>query len=145
MRLISRTGKNEDKRWLFSVYKTTLRHHIEETWGWDEKFQQKSFKKTLHPRNFRIISHDNVDCAAYVLVKRPDYYWLEMLLVSPEKQRQGIGKKIMNRVIEESQSAGLPLGLSIIKTNPVLGFYTSLGFVVFEEDDAVMKLRRAFK
>jgi len=144
MKFESRIANPEDKEWLFSLYVSTLKVFIDKTWGWNEEFQRNEFNSNLHPAHFIIISDKNEDVAAYVLMKREDHYWLEMLMVTPKRQKQGVGKWIMTRIIKKSSQMKLPLALSIMKINPVISFYTKLGFSVFEEDNDIVKLKRMY-
>jgi N-acetylglutamate synthase-like GNAT family acetyltransferase len=139
-----RVGNNKDKDWLFSLYVSTLKIFVEKTWGWNEGLQRDSFSSNLHPKKFIIVMDESEKIGAYVLIKKKDHCWLEMLMVTPERQRQGVGKRIMGKIISDSNLMEFPIGLSVMKINPVISFYTAFGFSVYEEDNEIVKLIRTY-
>ena len=136
-----RHGTQSDENWLYQLYCLTLRAPIEKTWGWDEQFQRNGFKSNLAPEKFNIIVVNGVDTGAYLVNEEEDHLWIEMLLIQPDMQRQGIGTKILQLLKVESQRRQKPIKLSAIKVNPAIQFYRRLGFVVYEEDDAFFKMQ----
>jgi len=145
MELEFRKGNNKDREWLFSLYSLTMKPHIEKTWGWNEEYQNDVFSTNLHPSKFIIISNIGVNVGAYLVDIDDDKLWLEMLLVKPEKQNKGIGSSIISRLKEQSVQMKLPLKLSVIKSNPVLPFYSELGFSVYDEDSDFFKMEWVLK
>jgi len=140
MELEFRDGIDNDKEWIFSLYVLTMKVHIERTWGWDDEFQKNIFRSNLHPTKFEIVSIKNANVAAFLAVEENDHLWLEMLLVYPDRQNEGIGKLIVNKLKKKSIDLKLPLRLSVIKVNPVISFYEKLGFLVYDENPDVYKL-----
>jgi ribosomal protein S18 acetylase RimI-like enzyme len=138
-----RQATQSDESWLYQLYCTTMRAYIEKTWGWDEQFQKNSFKSNLAPEKFNVIVIDGKDTGAYLVNEEDDHLWIEMLLIQPDVQRQGIGTKILQMLKVESQRLQKPIKLSAIKANPAIQFYRRLGFVVYEEDDAFFKMQWA--
>lgn len=136
----TRHAKDLDEAWLYDLYCTTMRAHIEETWGWDEAFQKNGFKTNLFPTKFDIIVVGQRDVGAYLMNEETDHYWLEMMLIAPEWQRKGLGGKIIRDLQEMAGKNGRPLKLSVIKVNPATVFYTRLGFEIYEEDQFFFKL-----
>lgn len=135
-----RQGSKSDEGWLYQLYCATMRVHIEKTWGWDEQFQRNGFIKHLSPEKFKIVVVKGNDAGAYLVTEEEDHFWLEMLLISPTNQNQGIGIRIINRLKNESRKSHKPLKLSVIKVNPAKQFYLRLGFEVYEQDDAFYKM-----
>ena len=136
-----RQGSPSDASWLYLLYCTTMRVHIENTWGWDEKFQRNGFKSNLPPEKFKIIALNEKDVGAFLVDEEPDHFWIEMLLVQPDMQGRGIGTKILKMLQVVSQKHQKPIKLSVIKTNPARHFYHRLGFQVYDEDDAFFKMK----
>jgi len=57
-----------------------------------------------------------------------------MLLIDSDWQRQGYGKQVIQQLLDQASSAGLPIKLSVLKNNPAFEFYQALGFIVENED-----------
>ncbi len=136
MNLQTRNGINLDKEWLYTLYCTTMKTYVEKTWGWDEDFQKNAFETHLLPERFHIVMKSSIDVGAYLIYDKGDHVWLEMLLINPEMQNQGIGSWIIHKLQNKSKEANKPLQLSVIKVNPVQSFYDGLGFSIYDEDDS---------
>jgi ribosomal protein S18 acetylase RimI-like enzyme len=134
-------GKSSDREWLYDLYKMTMLPFIEATWGWDEEFQNNGFNKYLKPADWKIITVDNEKVGGFVLVKKHDHYWLEMLIIKSEYQKKGIGSMVVSYIQSIAVNKSLPLKLSVIKANPVKTFYMKLGFIQYDEDVSFYKLQ----
>ena len=75
----------------------------------------------------------------------PEHYHLTNFAVSPDKQGQGVGKKLMNHVLAITDKAKLPVYLETSE-EANLGLYRRFDFEVVAEDEVassgVMKLSR---
>lgn len=142
MKLKIRDGRKKDKAWLFDLYYSTMKSFIEQTWGWNDEFQQHGFETNLRPEYFQVVTDEGIDVGAFLVVNKEDHLWLEMLLVEKNNQNDGIGTWVMECIIKESAERNLPIKLSVIKLNPAKFFYLGLGFSVYEEDDAFYRLER---
>lgn len=140
MDFIVRQAGISDEAWLYELYCSTMRAHIEKTWGWVEEFQVNGFKTNLHPTKFKIVVANGEDVGAYLVNDVSDHYWLEMLLVSFAIQRCGLGTAIISALQDASAKGGKPLRLSVLKVNPAKAFYTRMGFHVYDEDDSFFKM-----
>ncbi len=93
-----RRAQKTDMDWLYRTFKLTMQDYIAATWGWDELFQHHSFHDNLPPSSFTIASIEDFDIAAYGLLEKKDHFWLEMVLVLPEKQNAGVGSLLLKHV-----------------------------------------------
>ncbi|MDH6250763.1 ribosomal protein S18 acetylase RimI-like enzyme [Chryseobacterium sp. H1D6B] len=57
------------------------------------------------------------------------------LQIDPILQGKGIGKAILEDIIEEASKAQKPVLLSVLKTNKAQKLYFSLGFKIIDEDE----------
>ena len=68
--------------------------------------------------------------------KDPDVYRLHKLYSLPATQGKGVGKALLNAVIDRVRAAGKKvLELNVHRQNPALGFYQKMGFVIAYEID----------
>ena len=141
--LIERRARISDRAWLWDLYQDLLKKPITQQWGWDIEFQKKGFNTNLSYDKFKIISIDDEDVAAYILNEEPDHLYLKMLLVARPHQGKGIGRRIISTLIAISKARSLPIRLSVIKANPVDGFYLRQGFVETSEADGSTKFEFA--
>ena len=142
-RILFRKAEAEEMDWAYQLFKSGLQQYIEETWGWNELFQRHSFQVNLPASSFMIVSLDNEDIGGYCLKNKTDHLYLEMLLLTQHKQRQGLGTQIMQHVMSQAGKQGLPIQLSVLKNNPAHQFYRRLGFNVYAEDSFRYKMSSA--
>lgn len=129
-----RKGAKDDQDWLFDLFRLTMQNYIDKAWGWDELMQREGFVTSLPVRNFQILLCANERVGSYHLTDRADHLLLDMILVKPERQREGFGRYLMERIKENSRSRGKPLQLSVLKTNPAVQFHLASGFQLVEDD-----------
>lgn len=138
--LLVRSGTAKDQDWLFQLYRHTLHSAIDRTWGWDEWFQQQEFENKLPAEQFHICLYQGQRVAAWMVRDKPKFLWLEMLLVEPEWQNQGIGRWIVKQLQSDAHKLQKSIKLSIIKANPVKGFYVKMGFELYHSDEHFYKM-----
>ena len=69
------------------------------------------------------------------LERQDDRDWLDLIVVSPDFQRLGIGGNVMQRLLDDARSRGVALWLSVHRDNPARNLYERLGFTTEERDD----------
>jgi len=127
-RIVMRQGELADMAWLYQTFKQTMQSFIAQTWGWDELLQEHSFYENLPAKTFSIATVDQWDMGALNLREKADHLWLEMVLVLPEFQGQGIGRFMLEYAQEQARKAQKPLRLSVLKLNPAHSFYRHMRF-----------------
>jgi ribosomal protein S18 acetylase RimI-like enzyme len=83
----------------------------------------------------RIIVGDGVDIGWLQSAAHQDGLYLSQVYIVSAFQRQGIGARIMSRVIAEAAQANLPLKLDVVRINPALRLYQRLGFRITGEEE----------
>ena len=126
---------------VYFLYKALFQEHIEKIWGWDETWQQGNFAEEWQVAETRC-AYSGSRLAGYVQLKRePDHLYLLSVALGPDFQGRGIGRRIMLGFQEEAAHAGLPLRLSVFRTNlRALAFYKSLDFRVTAETEEFHRL-----
>ncbi|MDO8907155.1 MAG: GNAT family N-acetyltransferase [Pseudohongiella sp.] len=142
-RITFRKAEMEEMDWAYQLFKSGLQQYIAETWGWNELFQHHSFLANLPASSFIIASLCEEDIGGYCLKNKTDHLYLEMLLLTPQRQRKGLGTQIMQHVMLQAKLQGLPVHLSVLKNNPAHKFYRQLGFSVYAEDSFRYKMSSA--
>jgi GNAT superfamily N-acetyltransferase len=135
-----RKAGKADMEWVYETFRTTMKSYIEDTWGWDELFQKYGFAENLPPSSLTIAALNSINIGAYSLTEKTDHLWLEMLLILPDYQNQGLGTHILQTIQTEASLKHKPLRLSVLKVNPAREFYRRLGFEVSGEDSWSFKL-----
>ena len=73
---------------------------------------------------------------------RPDSIILVDIALLAEHRKLGIGARLLRELIEQSESAGIPIRLQVLKTNPAQHLYERLGFVMTGEDELYLQMER---
>ncbi|HBX36006.1 MAG TPA: hypothetical protein DEG76_01305 [Pseudohongiella sp.] len=124
----------KDMDWAYQLFRTVMRQYIADTWGWDELFQRHSFEENIPASSFTMISHNDQDIGGYSLKSEADHLRLEMLLIHPDWQRNGVGTAVMERLFSASRQQQKTLRLNVLKANPAYNFYLKLGLAIESED-----------
>jgi len=128
-----RDAEPADYEHVFDLYGALFREHIEQIWGWDEAWQIANFAEEWRTARTRVIVVEG-RIAGYIQLKlEADHSYLLSLGIAPTSQGGGIGRRIMEDLMGETVRRGVPLRLSVFRTNPrALKFYEVLGFQVTE-------------
>ncbi|MDT8428389.1 MAG: GNAT family N-acetyltransferase [Pseudomonadales bacterium] len=138
--LTFRKATVQDMDWLYALFRSTMKHHIEQTWGWDELFQKHGFAENLPASSFTIALLDQEAIGAYSLMEKTDHLWLDMLLLPEQFQGRGLGSRLLETIQKKALARKKPLRLSVLKINSAHEFYLKRGFVCCGEDDWSLKL-----
>jgi ribosomal protein S18 acetylase RimI-like enzyme len=108
-----------------------MRDVIDETWGWDETWQLRDFDRRFRDYVVSIIECDGHAVGGLLLEWKPDSVYIHELQVLPDHQGRGLGTAVVERVIEEAATRGVPVILSVVPANPrAKQLYERLGFEV---------------
>jgi GNAT superfamily N-acetyltransferase len=131
-----RSSTANDAPFIYGVIETTMRRHVEVTWGaWlPERVRNKSEADAIDPLT-RIVQVGGQDCGVFYVQTRATELWVQMLFVLPEFQRRGVGRSLLAQVQEAAREARLPVRLRVMRVNPARYYYDHLGFVSFKEED----------
>ncbi len=136
-----RNGTSSDEDWLFKLFRATMQNYIDKAWGWDELLQREGFTTSLPAKYFYILEANDKTIASYYLSDKTSYFFLDMILVEPSRQRQGHGTKMMNKIKQGCSEQNKPVELSVLKTNPAVEFHLASGFEKLREDEHSMRMR----
>ncbi|MEX0965171.1 MAG: GNAT family N-acetyltransferase [Pseudohongiellaceae bacterium] len=141
MALLMRRGSSQDEDWLFELFRATMQNYIDKAWGWDELFQREGFVTTLPAKQFQILESEGQAIASYHLSEKSEHLYLDMILVVPQKQRQGYGSRMLEQIKMQSRAQNKPIELSVLKTNPAVTFHAQAGFHLIHEDEHSCRMR----
>ncbi len=126
------SASESDREFLYELHCGTMREVIEQTWGWDEAWQRADFDRRFAEYTVSIIEAGGRTAGGLLLEWTPDSLYIE-LQVLPELQGRGIGTAVVQNVIEQGASRGVPVMLSVVPASPrAKRLYERLGFEVAE-------------
>ena len=137
-----RHATEDDVDFLYAMHVVTMKEYVDQTWGWDDAFQESVFQKNYVPAEIRVVTFEGKDVGMISLEEREEDIFLRAIEILPSHQGQGIGARIVQQIITETASKQKPVLLYVLKVNPTKGLYERLGFSAIEETDThfIMKI-----
>ena len=131
-----RKASRSDSEFAYRVRRIAFREYVEKVGGWDEGEQRQLHEERFGSQDFRVVNLAGTDIGIMAVVVAPDCVKVNQLMLLPEHQGKGIGRKCMLLIMEEARQLGLPVRLRVLKVNArALAFYQRLGFVRTGETD----------
>ncbi|HEV3040873.1 MAG TPA: GNAT family N-acetyltransferase [Candidatus Angelobacter sp.] len=104
--------------------------------------QQRWYQTAYPEAEHRIILSDGQPIGRILVNHTSESVLLVDIALLPEHQNRGIGAKYLRELIEQSEKAGVPVRLQVLKTNPAQHLYERLGFVKTGEDELYLQMER---
>ncbi|CAN5600415.1 hypothetical protein BH24ACI2_BH24ACI2_15400 [soil metagenome] len=115
------------------LHNAALKQYVTQTWGWDNDWQQQNFERNFNSDVGEIIVINGTDAGFLWVIEKETETLLASIRMLPEFQNKGIGTKIIQKIIGESQKKNKPVRLQVLKINPAKKLYERLGFEIFDE------------
>jgi len=142
MSIALRAASTEDHDWLYGLHTLTMRDVIEQTWIWDEAWQRQDFERRIREYLAFVIEHEARDVGGLVVETRPESTHIHEVQVLPEFQGRGIGSAVIQQVIAQAASRGVPVTLSVALANSrARRLYDRLGFQVIDKQPPLVRMR----
>ncbi|MEQ5839509.1 GNAT family N-acetyltransferase [Paraburkholderia acidicola] len=131
-----------DRQALFALYKRSLHEYIDQTFGWDEDFQQDRFSNSYPDPEISLIVSGSTTVGYVALRNEPKSLHLSLLLLQPESRNRGIGRTVMQTLMSRAAAFSQPVTLScFVRNRAAISFYQKLGFCVVTEDEHFVTYR----
>nr|WKF60703.1 dTDP-fucosamine acetyltransferase [Paraburkholderia busanensis] len=131
-----------DRRALFALYKLSLYEHIDQTFGWDENFQQQRFSTSYRDDDFIAITQGPLMLGYVALKDETDEIHLSLLLVQPEHRNRQTGRQVMEALLSWAARSQRSVALSCFLCNrAAMRFYERLGFGIVTKDEHFVTYR----
>ena len=137
-----RPATQNDYDFMYGLLVATMKEYVDQTWGWEEPYQQERFQTTFAPADYQIILVNGHDIGAISVDRRDAELFLSEIQIAPEHQRRGFGTAVIQDLIHEAERQRLPVGLQVLKVNPARRLYERLGFRVTDETDTHYQMSR---
>ncbi len=129
LQLQLRPCRPSDDEFVFHVRKLAFRKYLELTYGpWDETTQRFMHMQGFRPQDTQIISLGGRDVGWIEIHDRPADLYLANIYLLPEAQGHGIGRQLINQLIQRGRDERRPVTLRVLKVNPARRLYERLGF-----------------
>ncbi len=127
-----------DREFLELLYASTRQSELESVEWSDEQKQtflhqqfeaQDSYYREHFPDcSFQLIELAGERIGRLYLHRREDEFRIVDIALLPEHRGRGIGRRLMQRILDEAGEQGLPVRIHVEQYNPALQLYKQLGF-----------------
>lgn len=136
MNLAYRIARPEDSELVYQIKKEALGPYVAQTWGWDETWQRAYHAKHFKSEDVELIVHDGEVVGWREVRHPPGEIRLNEIYLAAAWQRRGVGSAVLAELVAESEAAGWPIRLQVLKVNEgARRLYERHGFVLEEEKE----------
>lgn len=128
---------------LFTAVKQGLYKHIEEVFGWDDDFQRDRLQSSYEQAWFHWLVEKGERVGLVCFKRYDNALHLHLLIVFPDRQRQRVGLRVMERLRDIATKEGreaLTLS-SFVVNKQAVKFYQRLGYEVTESDAQFLSMK----
>ena len=126
-----RLALRSDLAFVVHVVETTMRAHVERTWGAFDPHQARARAlSSIEAQTCSIIEWQRQDIGVLTIVREPTHIQLEQIFILPAYQNRGIGTHLIRQTAREANAARKPLRLRVLVVNPARRLYEREGFAI---------------
>ena len=103
--------------------------------------QHKHYQTHFGDASFDLILVDGKPSGRLYLHRRDNEHRVVDIALLPEHRKKGIGRKLMQDILDEAGAANLPVQIHVERNNPALRLYQHLGFKKIEDLEVYWLMR----
>jgi ribosomal protein S18 acetylase RimI-like enzyme len=142
-----------DEGFLYTVYASTRLEELAQT-GWSEpqketflrqqfEAQSRYYRENYRGASFEVILADGSPIGRLYVARWPEEIRIVDIALLPEYRGAGIGTKLLEDLISESEASAKPLSIHVERFNPALRLYWRLGFREVSDKGIYLLMERA--
>ena len=139
--LTSRPATEADVPFLLALRRQTMDVHLAAT-GADTSEAHHLARLRYGFEHACVLELDGRPVGLLKVRRAPEEWDVIQIQLGPELQGKGMGRMLLQQVIEEATAAGAGLKLSVLKANPARRLYERLGFAIVDETTHEYVMRR---
>jgi GNAT superfamily N-acetyltransferase len=129
-----RQATESDLEFLTSLRRETMWAHLKNSGGQVTELEQRA--RVLYRFDCaQIVSQDGHDIGLLKVCRDSDPWELSQIQLLPDRQRQGLGRILIEGVLTAAKAAGVRVKLHVPRASPARRLYERLGFVLTGEDE----------
>jgi ribosomal protein S18 acetylase RimI-like enzyme len=123
----------EDNEFLLWLRKQTMTEHLLHA-GKEVNEENLLDRINYHFENAKIILPEDQKIGLLKLVENENEIEILQIQIEPNHQNKGIGKKIIQSIIQKATTKNISVKLSVLKVNKAQTLYKNLGFEIYDEN-----------
>ena len=138
-----RKAHANDSEFVFTVKKAAYREHVEQVWGWDDRYQRELHNRRFAAQDICIIQFREADVGFWAISHTSDMLKVNQLFILPAYQGRGIGSACMTRIIDNANLEQSSVVLQVLKVNTRgIALYQRLGFTIVGQDSIYFQMEK---
>ncbi|MBB5193397.1 GNAT superfamily N-acetyltransferase [Silvimonas terrae] len=109
----------------------------------DDARARQRFRDQFQPAFTWLISVNDTRAGFYCLIRQDKAFYLQNLYLLPAMSGQGLGSAVLQSILAQADSAGLPVHLEVLIESDAARFYERHGFAKLREDGVDLYYQRA--
>jgi ribosomal protein S18 acetylase RimI-like enzyme len=134
MKLTYQKATEEDMDFLLWLRKQTMVEHLIDA-GKEVNEENLLDRINYHFENAKIILLENQKIGLLKLAENKNEIEILQIQIEPNHQNKGIGKEIIQAIIQKAFTKNIPVKLSVLKVNKAQNLYKTLGFEIYDENE----------
>ena len=130
----------DDLPFLLALRKTTMHEHLRRA-GAPQDDDYHLARILYRFEDARIVWLDGRPAGLFKHGRDPASWRIVQIQIDPAFQGRGLGRRLLEGVLDEADAEGVPVTLSVLKGNPARRLYEALGFIPVEETDLEYEMR----
>lgn len=109
--------------------------HIKENWPYIQRHStltaeqaQELFNQNIAQQNGYMVEAEDRIIGCYFLQEFPDCIKLSRFFIVEDMQKQGLGSHLLVHIMDDKETGGKPIQISVWEDNPVMNFWIKKGF-----------------
>jgi len=138
-----RNANKSDLELTYRIKRKSIKPYVEKIWGWNEAYQREIHKADYIASDIKIIEHKQQEIGYLAIKENDNEIYLENLLIEKDFQNSGIGKEVMENIIDRANSGKKLIRLQVFKINfRAQRFYKNFGFIETSETENHIEMKK---
>lgn len=138
--LALQAATDDDLPFLLALRKATMQEHLQRA-GAPLDDEHHLARIRYHFDDAQIVWLDGRPAGLFKHYRDPAGWRIVQIQIDPAFQGRGLGRRLLEGVLDRADAEGAPVTLSVLKGNPAQRLYTALGFAAVQETDLEVEMR----
>lgn len=130
--LTLRNATQADAPFVNDLTRQTMTPLVRKTWESDEELERYFDKNRYIADSTKIIELNGIDVGRVTLLWSDEEVYVDQIHLLPAWQGQGLGTRVLERIIVVARRLGRAVRLQCLRANPAVHLYRRLGFEEYD-------------
>ncbi|MGO2401922.1 MAG: GNAT family N-acetyltransferase [Mesonia sp.] len=112
-----RKASDSDLELTYRIKCNSIKPYVKRIWGWDEEYQRAIHKQKFVASETQLIKYNGKEIGLIIVKESANEIFLQNILIEKNLQNMGIGRQIMERIMEKANFERKPIRLQVFRIN----------------------------